>query len=291
MSQGLTNPGSPTQPSVPPADSVSELLHHLHDVRQARSENSVRLLQELSPHLHAARAVERELDRHLARRFNVFRYLRDDELGLSRIIADLLDPTGEHGQGTIFLEAMLELLGVAPEAGDSVRSGRDVPGGRTAAPTWRERFARLRSTAGDKIRVVLERGGLPGRRRIDITVDIPTDDGMFCLAFENKPYADDQHGQCSDYLKFLDRVYSGRFLLVYLPPRYRLPDKCSLSPADHEHWKNEFRVLPYVADDAPLGDDDSSDADNTTLAQADSARDDALAEDDATDHNVYGCPG
>ena len=286
VSQGLTNPGSPTQAPVPAADSVSELLHHLHDVRRARSEGSVRLLQELTPHLHAARAVEHELDRHLARRFNVFRYLRDDELGLSRIIADLLDPTGEHGQGTIFLEAMLELLGVAPEAGDPVRSGRNVPDGRTAASTWRERFARLGSTAADKIRVVLERGGLPGRRRIDITVDIPTDDGTFCLAFENKPRADDQPRQCRDYLRFLEKQYGERCLLVYLPPRYRLPDKSSLSPADHERWKNHFRVLPYVADDAPLGDDDSSDADNTALAQADSAKDDALAEDDATDQDV-----
>ena len=286
MSQGLANPGSPTQASVAQADPVSELLHHLHDVRRARSEDSVRLLQQLTPHLHAARAVERELDRHLARRFNVFRYLRDDELGLSRIIADLLDPTGEHGQGTIFLEAMLESLGVAPEAGDSVRSGRDVSGGRTAAATWRERFARLRSTGGDKIRVVLERGGLPGRRRIDITVDIPTDDGTFCLAFENKPYADDQPGQCSDYLKFLDRLYSGRFLLVYLPPRYRMPDESSFLLKHRERWKNHFRVLPYVADDAPPGDDDPSDGDGAALAQADSGRDAAIAEDDATDHNV-----
>ena len=111
MSQELAQPGSPAQTSVttvPAADSVSELLHHLHDVRRARSEDSVRLLQELTPHLHAARAIERELDRHLARRSNVFRYLRDDELGLSRIIADLLDPTGEHGQGTTFLEAIVQ---------------------------------------------------------------------------------------------------------------------------------------------------------------------------------------
>ena len=288
MSQELTQPGSPAQTSVTPvpaADSVSELLHHLYDVRRARSEDSVRLLQELTPHLHAARAVEHELDRHLARRFNVFRYLRDDELGLSRIIADLLDPTGEHGQGTTFLEAMLELLGVAPEGGDSVRPGRDVPGKRTAAATWKGRFGRLRSAAAGKIRVVQERG-LPTGRRIDITVDIPTDDGTFCLAFENKPRADDQPGQCRDYLKFLEKQYGERCLLVYLPPRYRLPDKSSLSPADHERWKNHFRVLPYVADDAPLGDDDSSDADNTALAQADSGRDEAIAEDDATDHNV-----
>ena len=287
MSQGLAQPGSPAQTSVttvPAADSVSELLHHLHDVRRARSEDSVRLLQELTPHLHAARAVERELDRHLARRFNVFRYLRDDELGLSRIIADLLDPTGEHGQGTTFLEAMMELLGVVPEGGDSVRSGLEVPGGRNRATTWKGYFGRLRSTTSDKIRVVRERW-IPGPRYIDVTVDIPTDDGPFCLAFENKPRADDQPRQCSDYLKFLDGEYGGRFLLAYLPPRYRMPDESSLLSADRKPWKNHFRVLPYVADDAPLGDDDHSDGDDAALAQVDSGRDDAIAGDDATDHD------
>ena len=282
MSQDLPHPGSPAQTSVPAADSVSELLHHLDDVRRARNKDSVRLLQELTPHLHAARAVERELDRHLARRFNIFRYLRDDELGLSRIIADLLDPTGEHGQGTTFLEAMMELLGVAAEAGDSVFDHS----GAAAAATWRGRFSRLRSTGTDKIRVVQERGGLPKRRRIDITVDIPTDDGPFCLAFENKPYADDGPGQCSAYLEFLGGQYGERFLLVYLPPRFRMPDESSLPPEDRERWKNHFRVLPYVVDDAPLGDDDSSDADGVTLAQVDSGEDDASADEDAANHNV-----
>ena len=32
-------------------------------------------------------------------RFNNLDYLRDDELGLSRIIADLLNPKASHGQG------------------------------------------------------------------------------------------------------------------------------------------------------------------------------------------------
>ena len=275
-------------------DSVSRLLHHLDEVRQARSEDCVRLfqvvedirrrrqrdcvrlLQELTPHLHAARTVESELDRHLARRFNVFRYLRDNELGLSEIIADLLDPAGDHGQGTTFLEAMLELLGVAPEACDSGRFRQSASGRGNRAATWKGRFG-LRSTATDKIRVASERA-LPGRRRIDITVDIPTDDGPFCLAFENKPYANDQPGQCSDYLQFLEEVYGERFLLVYLPPRYRMPDQSSLP--DPEPWKDRFRVLPYVSDDTPLGEGHPSDGDGAAVATADSGEDDPMATQD-----------
>lgn len=231
-------------------DSVSRLLHHVEGVRQARNADCVRLLQELTPHLHAAR----DQDRHLARHFNVFRYLRDDELGLSRIIADLLDPTEEHGQGATYLEAMLELLELREAAPGGSESGR--------------------------VRVVTERG--TGGRFIDITVDIPTDGGIFCLAFENKPYAGDQHRQCIDYLKFLKREYGERFLLVYLPPRYRMPEESSLPLADfRERWTKHFRVLPYVTDDAPLGDDGSSDEAGGALVRAESGVDDARSGDDA----------
>ncbi len=300
--KGSARPTSPphTSEAVAP-DSVSRLLHHLDEVRQARREDcvrflddvdgvrrhrqreSVRLLQELTPHLQAARLVERELDRHLARRFNTFRYLRNDELGLSEIIADLLDPDGEHGQGATFLEAMLELLEVGRDAPDSGRTRHAASGRGSRAATLERLAGRLRSTAPDKIRVVPERG-LPGRRRIDITVDIPTDDGLFCLAFENKPYADDQPGQCRDYLEFLDREYRGRFVLVYLPPRWRMPHESSLP--DREPWKNHFRVLPYVADDAQLGEDDPSDGEGAALGQAAAAEDVGFAEDAATDHNA-----
>ncbi len=302
MSQDPVRPTSPTDTSEAAApDSVSRLLHHLDEVRQTRSADCirllndvdgirrlrqrecVRLLQELTPHLQAARLVERELDRHLARRFNTFRYLRDDELGLSRIIADLLDPVGEHGQGTTFLEAMLELLEVAPEASASGRSRHTASGrgGRAATP---ERLAGwLRSTADEKIRVRQERR--TGGRFIDITVDIPTKDGHFCLAFENKPYAGDQHRQCRDYLAFLDKEYRGRFLLVYLPPRFRMPDESSLPRKDRERWRHHFRVLPYVADEPPLGDNGPSDRDGEAFTQVDSGEDQSFAGDDAPDHN------
>jgi len=243
-------------------DSVSQLLNHLEDARQARNDDCVRLLDELTPHLHAARSVDRELDRHLARRFNVFRYLRDDELGLSRIIADLLDPTGEHGQGATYLEAMLELLEVAPAASDS-----------------------------GCIHVVTERGF--GGRFIDITVDIPTRDGTFCLAFENKPYSGDQHRQCIDYLESLKEEYGERFLLVYLPPRYRMPDESSLRLADYRRrWTNHFGVMPYVADDGPRGDEGLADDDGGASEEADFGADDApvagyaLVEDTTTDQEA-----
>lgn len=55
----------------------------------------------------AAKAVEHQLDRHLANHFNALDYLRTDEIGLSRIVADLLDPDGPYGQGACFLALFL----------------------------------------------------------------------------------------------------------------------------------------------------------------------------------------
>lgn len=190
----------------------------------------MRLLSGLTPRLQVARTVERQRDRRVASRFNVFRYLRKDELGLSRIIADLLDPTAEHGQGTSFLEAMLGIL-----------------------PETRGRFDALRPTAANPIRVMTERPTEAGGR-IDITADIPVGNDSFCLAFENKPYAQDLRGQLISYVRYLRAKYETRFLLVYLPPIDREPDPASLPQEDRELWTGHFRVMPYADGDPSLED-------------------------------------
>ena len=108
----------------------------------------------LLPRLETARTLQRELDSQLAHRFNVFDYLRKDELGLSRIIADLLDPQAKHGQGPLFLELLLR---------------------RLKGP-----FATMERL--DHAGVEVERTIKDGRR-LDICVRI----GNHCLAIENKP--------------------------------------------------------------------------------------------------------
>ena len=67
---------------------------------------------EFTTRLDATERLEREFDRKLAHRFNVFDYLRVDELGLSRVIGDLLDPKASHGQGALFLQILLSLEGL-----------------------------------------------------------------------------------------------------------------------------------------------------------------------------------
>ena len=61
--------------------------------------------------MEGVRPVERELDRLLARSFSALDYLRTDELGLSRIIGDLLDPSDSHGQRAHFLAMFGDMVG------------------------------------------------------------------------------------------------------------------------------------------------------------------------------------
>ena len=206
------------------ASRVEQLFRAVEDARQARRERCRSLVHHVAQRLEEISANERRRNRQRAPRFNVFKYLRQDELGLSRVIADLLNPAAEHGQGTVFLELMLETL-----------------------PETKERFGELQPTPDSPIKVQIERQ-ITSERRMDITVDIPLGDQWFCLAFENKPYANDQSGQLIAYLEYLGEKYGRHFLLVYLPPDDREPDKASLSQPDRERWKGHFRVMPYMPD-------------------------------------------
>lgn len=183
-------------------------------------------LVELFPRLEAVRRIERELDRKIAHRFNVLDYLRQDELGLSRVIADLLDPEARHGQGALFLETLLELDGV-----------REVVG-----------WPNLDSC---RIAVATERKTDAGRS-IDISVEIvDAEDTRYCLAIENKPYAVDQPKQVLDYMEFLECKYPGRFLLIYLSPTGEGPSEHSIDMESLREQKEPNRRFAIMAYSAP----------------------------------------
>ena len=171
----------------------------------------------LTPRLETARMLEHELDRQLARPFNALDYLRTDELGLSRIVADLLDPQGKHCQGAIFLKLLLDSLGF------------DV----------QDRL--------DAARVVVEKA-IKGDRRLDVWVDI---NGEYCLAIENKPYTGDQSNQVKDYLDWLKSEYQQKFMLIYLSPKGEPPSADSVEPAFLSELGRTlerddfFRIMPY----------------------------------------------
>jgi len=125
-------------------------------------------------------ARERFADR-LAPDFSIFDYLRTDEMGLSRCIASLLDPTEKHGQKAVFLELFLEKI------------------------HWK----------GDtKIYSVSLEKQANGQRRIDIYLQFQNGD---IIGIENKPWAGLQKNQLSDYASFIDRKAGDKkWSLVYL---------------------------------------------------------------------------
>ena len=158
----------------------------------------------LLPVLEAARKLDAELDRHLAHRFSALEYLRTDELGLAKIIDDLLNPQYAHGQGPLCLELLLDEL--------RETLGLELPGGDPEL---------------SQARVVLE---LRTRndRRIDICVKVHAGARAFHLAIENEPYAHDQKKQIRDYLEHLHATSGDSFLLLYLSPNRDGPADLSL---------------------------------------------------------------
>ena len=233
-----------------------DLLSNIESLREIRQTECVQFLHGLKPLLEAAQKVNRELDFHTAHRFNALSYLRYDELGLSKIIADLLDPSAAHGQGSTFLKAMLELLSTAPDGTDA---------------NYTQISKNLQSAIEGAYSIQIEtEQAIDDNRRIDVIVDIRSQAGVhYGLAFENKPYAGDQHKQCEDYLKFLSRRYPNNYLLVYTPPHLTMPSESSLP--DPDCWEGHFCVLPYTPIKASYENDDFSD-ESEAIAEEEGSR-------------------
>lgn len=130
----------------------------------------------------AMKEAQRMFKAQLAPNFNIFNYLRSDEMGLSRIIADLLDTNGAHGQSELFLRAFANKL----------------------SQEW---------IVDSNFWTVATEKQANGQRRIDVYLSSE----LGVVAIENKPWADDQGQQLSDYSNFIKRDAVGKkHLLIYL---------------------------------------------------------------------------
>ena len=184
---------------------LAQLSERFASARQSDRDRYGRFFTALGARMEGARAADRELDRLLARRFNALDYLRKDELGLSRIIADLLDPDGSHGQGVCFLERFRSLVG----------PNRWPADGAVRCEDFDIKVVRERKTDGGGFLDISVELRLPGR-------------GSACVVFENKPFAADGKNQIADYLKFLRCYYGTRFLLIYLSGHGGMPSEFAL---------------------------------------------------------------
>ncbi|VVT00558.1 PDDEXK-like family protein [Erythrobacter sp. EC-HK427] len=117
-----------------------------------------------------------------APRLNAFSLFRPNEASLSRIIADIFDPRGTHGQDILFLNALLRRL--------------DLPRVNVIEPITVRRE-------------MMTRDG----RQIDLVIETP----RLIVGIENKPWAAQQPDQLVDYLSALKGWSRGRSpVLIFL---------------------------------------------------------------------------
>ena len=217
------------------------------------AERLPQFFKELNSRLDMAREVDERLNAAFAYRFNVLDYIRTSELGLSRVIADLLDPRATHGQKTLFLDTLLRDL-----QRSSAEQGRLLDLTRGFGDQWR--------VAEESVDVKVERT-IRGGRRLDISVEFRgSDKQLRCLAIENKPYAGDQNNQIHDYLGFLEKKYGDsrptNHLLIYLSPTGGLPSEQSVTKArlDKEVTERDFAVMGYWMEGDPDSNEDEDDS-------------------------------
>lgn len=163
----------------------------------------------------------------LAPKFSIFSYFRTDELILSNILADLLDPQGSHGQDYLFIKKWIELR----------KNGLDE--------SWQKI-----NLDQSKISVKLEEKNwrLDTLRRMDILIEIFCHGEKYALCIENKPFASDQKNQLKDYADELEQRYPNQWQLIYLSGSGKEPSEYSISKEDSELLQSQSKlaVLGYA---------------------------------------------
>jgi hypothetical protein len=125
-----------------------------------------------------------------APRFSVFNYFYSiiDEYIISRIIADLLNAKGTHGQGILFLSLFIEMINKELK----IQGLNEL------------NITKLEETEIDQ--EVCTYSLENKYRRIDITLINP----LWVIGIENKPFSGEQPDQLKDYRRHLENIYSQR---------------------------------------------------------------------------------
>lgn len=160
--------------------------------------------------------VRSQFNIYLSKDFNVFDYINPSENRLSDIIANLLNTKGKHGQGDKFISLFFDIVKV--DGIDSLNL--------SDSRIQRESFTSYIDNS---------------KRRIDITIDFT---GNYGIGIENKPWAKDEDEQVSDYVKHMEKKYSGNYKIIYLSGDRTPPNENSID-INSQEYKDKVLLISY----------------------------------------------
>ena len=166
------------------------------------------------------------IDRHLAPRFSIFSYIGLDEKCMSNVLADLLRPDSAHGQGDLFLAALLKHLRDDEATQQGMKQILPDDSNWSHPRVYREELTPHINNQ---------------KRRIDIEISMDVDGREVGIAIENKLDGEDLPNQLDDYAKNLEEKYEGHYLLLYLTPKGALPSPASLSSERQKALRDQDR--------------------------------------------------
>lgn len=178
--------------------SENEINEHQH-----HSQKVTDFLQRYRFIYKIAQATQVDIDRLTAPKFSVMDYMWPDEVQLSNIIKDLLDPNGSHGQGELFLRLFLNRVNQELKLQKCEPLKLEQLGQTSAA--LEVTTTRITNC----------------QRRIDIVLANP----LWVIGLENKPWTYEQADQLKDYLEHLEKAHKIRPChMIYLPGRCSKPE-------------------------------------------------------------------
>lgn len=186
------------------------------------------LINDVSQKIHALETAQALYSRQLSPSFNTFDYINTNEVGLSSILAALLDPKGSHAQQESFLKLFVEHCLPTIHRDDK----------------WQVLLDNI-----NKTNVVLEEVTSKSNslRRMDIYLECQVGNDSYGICIENKPYASDQYNQLIDYHKELERRGHTNRHIIYLNEHNDTPSEYSVDTKTLESWiiSNQYSHLRF----------------------------------------------
>ena len=186
------------------------------------------LIDEVGQKISSLMTAQALYSRQLAPDFNTFDYINTDELGLSRILADLLNQQGSHAQKANFLHLFIQHC--LPCIYNDVH--------------WQPFIAGLEQT---KVTIEETTRASETFRRMDIYIQGQVGADSFGICIENKPYASDQFKQLEDYASELENRRLTQWHIVYLNESENGPCEHSVDKRTLDRWimNNKYSHLRF----------------------------------------------